>query len=447
MRRLGLALLVAAVLAAGCLGSSDEPPQPPGDGTDVDREGPQLAEPVNVSKQFPGTEPVVDVAPDGTIYLQGIGQTESLRDDPDDLVLPPLVNRVWRSDDGGATWTDVTPPLTGGNASCDGFVAVDGDGTVYAANCYIQAIVGTGSTTLELYRSRDRGETWERLAVPPFPEPMHRMWIVPDGEDTINLAVEALFPHGGLYHLRSTDDGDTWQGPTPVDPGSYFGSDLAVGPDGTQYAARIETEFGQDGSYHYPGPWWMRVSTDDGVTWTRKPMFELEGELATVWQSLAVDEDGTAYMVWTETLDGTARLRYAFSTDQGDSWEGPRTIGTGDASHTLAWAHARGPGELVLTWYEAQERGAPPDLNASWRGHVGVLSSADTADPTLTSTRATPWVVHEGPICVRGPACDGNRELADYSWVDVGPEGQVHSAFADSTWTQPDAFPVYVGPE
>src|SRR2546428_3991251 len=92
-------------------------------------------------------EPGIDVAPDGTIYVNA----------PAGLLsnLPGSPSFVFRSDDGGATWT-LTPPglradLPGGG---DSDLSIDPvTGTLYMTDLWL------GSATVS--RSTDRAATWE----------------------------------------------------------------------------------------------------------------------------------------------------------------------------------------------------------------------------------------------------------------------------------------------
>src|SRR5438093_598399 len=99
-------LVLLALLLAGCAASPA--PIAPGDLL------PHVLPPVAVSKDAPGAEPVVALAPDGTLYVEGVGRIDR----------PPSqvgqnVNKVWRSTDNGSTWQDVTPPLQGQERSND----------------------------------------------------------------------------------------------------------------------------------------------------------------------------------------------------------------------------------------------------------------------------------------------------------------------------------------
>lgn len=450
MRTVGLAILLVAAGLTGCLGDEPAVERSPADGTDEGGPAePVFASAVNVSKQHPGAEPVVDVASDGTIFVQGQGFEEEPGLTAYAYPGEQTQSRVWRSTDGGESWTDVSPPGRGRNSSCDAYLAVAPDDTVYAANCFIVSYPAPAE--MALYRSDDLGSTWTELTDPPFPPDVHRMWLVPEGESTLHVAVESQYPAGGLSYLVSHDRGETWQGPFPVDPDTFWGSELAVDSErDIIYAARLAHEADpsdqEDGTKH-TGPFYLRISDDGGRTWERRPIAELEGPIATqAWQPLTVDPAGTLYLVWAEGEEGRAVVHYAFSTDQGQSWEGPVALTSIPGTQTLVWAQARGSGELGISYYHAEEAGLPGQMDASWYAGYALVGQADTGQPTVQTARVTDWAVHEGGICTEGPSCSEeteDRSLLEFTGVAFGPEDRAHTVFASTKWDGYHGFPLF----
>lgn len=150
---------------------------------------------------------------------------------------------VLRSNDGGATWEPVEADLagaagqTGDAAGADGVHDgdEDGDSLLFHADelevgeevdPHLNAITRVGDLLLmvgergSLFRSRDDGETWERL---PFPYGGSMFGLLPLGGDS----VLAYGLRGRAY--QSDDAGTTW---TEVDTGttaSLFGGDAGAG--------------------------------------------------------------------------------------------------------------------------------------------------------------------------------------------------------------------------
>lgn len=413
---------------------------------------PQFLPPVAVSREWPGAEPVVAVAQDGTIYSEGVGRHPNLATN---------VNKVFRSRDGGTTWQDITPPGPGQERSNDGFVAVGNGETVYAANVF--------SLTFQVYRSNDRGDTWTPLNVPRLPALMHRHWILPVGATRVHVAVEALppgfgpylvgqrppadapsTPNEGLWFFRSDDRGQTWTTPVQIDPIVNFAgqSTMVASADGsTLFVARFEEKSAPRYEPTYTqGHWYLLASTDGGVTWQRREMFDLTSELSTAVPALALDDAGTLYFAWSQLANSTSVVYYASSKDGGRSWSVPYLLSSESRTAAMAFVGAPGPpGVLAVMWYTAEVRGPASLVDAPWHVDYADLEAADTSRPIVQSTRVTPEPVHKGNVCAKGPACRGteDRRLLDYPWMDFGPDGSAHLVFASTSWDKPSAFAMF----
>lgn len=429
-------LVLAALLLAGCAVPSTAPPAAQAPAL------PTFGLPVPVSTDYPGAEPVIAVAPDGTIYVEGIGAG------PDGNV-----NKVSRSDDGGATWIDITPAGPGEERSNDGFVAVSTDGTVYAANVF--------SLTFQVYRSVDEGATWTKLTLPPMPALMHRHWIVAQNE-TVHVTIEALppgfapwlagapsraeagSPNEGMYYMRSDDAGETWSAPVQIDPRVNFAGqgNMVVSDDGRRiYVLRYEEDRPVEEYTYADGSWYLLASEDAGASWERRDVFALTGELSTAVPALALDSVGTLYMGWTQQVGDVTRALYAFSRDA-RAWSDPREpTAAAPGTHAMAWLAARGAGEVGMMWYSAAANGTARAVDAPWFVDYALISGADTDAPSASVVRVTPEPVHHGNICAKGPACGPgeDRSLLDYPWM-VYHEGRAHLAFPSTEWDGPSAF-------
>ena len=436
--RPGVALALAALLLAGCAA----PAGPDGGGVQGGAaDALAFDPPVPVSRDFPGAEPVIAVATDGTLYAEGIGGTGSGN-----------VNKVWRSDDGGASWVDITPPAIGEARSNDGFVAVGNGDRVYAANVF--------QTTFQLFRSDDRGASWVPLPVPRVPALMHRHWIVPTGERTVHVAVEGFppgflpylagqggldavqgTPNDGMWYARSDDLGQTWTLPQHVDPRVNFAGQgpLVASADGQRlYVPRYEDEAGAFSPTYEKGHWYLLASEDGGASWERREMFDLAAELSTAVPGLALDMAGALHFAWTQAEGGSSRLRIAHSSDGGRSWT-QEAIGPRNGTMAMAWVAARGT-DLGLLWYAADVEGPASKVDAPW--------FVDYMEVTANGTRVarvTPEPIHHGNVCARGPACGPgeDRRLLDYPWLVFDPEGRPNVVFASTAWDRPSAFMVF----
>lgn len=443
----GLALLALAMPAtSGCLqtssqaGGSDDAPNAPGTAGDP-VEGP-LAPTTNVSRSAPGAEPVLAVGEEA-MYLQGIGQRpkEEIR------------NRVWRSTDDGASWTELTLPERLHRYSADGFVALAPDGTVYVANAYgPDAPPGNprvfGPNTPQIARSADQGRTWETLPMPRLPESIHRMWIQIPEDDIVHVAVASQSAPAStivgsapgpraLYHVVSENGGETWSNPTVIHPTASLGSTLLVAEDGSLHIALFLRD---------PDRWELATSKDGGQTWQQTGIARFQGAYDGVWTSLSEDDAGTLHLSWVERRQGRPVALHAFSTDGGETWSAPRPLLDTDGSQMLAWSKAAGAGVLDAVWYATDASAEPGSFDAHWRIEVARVANADTEEPHVTARRTTPWVVHQGDVCI-GASCyeaGADRSLLDFVWLTHDREGDTHVAFATTQGgSQGHARPVH----
>ena len=138
--------------------------------------------------------------------------------------------------------------------------------------------------------------------------------------------------HGGeIFFARSSDGGRTFNGPVNLSNSIagdgkgrltrrywHNGSlDLAMGPEGTLYAAWTE----------YEGALWLRRSTDGGDGFSKRLRVSGgEGAGPARGPSLAVDADNAVYLAWTVGEDRSADIRIAKSNDAGRSFGAPRIV-------------------------------------------------------------------------------------------------------------------------
>lgn len=357
-------LLALAAFAAGC--TTPAPPADTGLPSPDLGAALRLLGPVAISTEAPGAEPVIAVASDGTLFVEGVGGIEAAAG------ARTNVNKAWRSTDEGATWRDVTPPGLGQERSNDGFVAVGNGDTVYVAN--------VASLTFQVFRSDDLGDTWVPLEPVRLPLLMHRHWIVPHGPSTLHVVVEALppgfvappaaglTPNEGLWYVRSDDRGDTWSVPVRIDPVVNFAGqgNLVVSADGRRlYVLRYEDEGGAQPRYE-AGLWYLMASEDGGASWERLDAFPLTTELAAAVPSLALDGADTLFMVWSQEVAGTSRLHLARTVDGGRTWSAPFVFGDPQGTQAMPWTDAKGFGRLAVVWYAADVQGTAASVDAPW---------------------------------------------------------------------------------
>jgi photosystem II stability/assembly factor-like uncharacterized protein len=136
---------------------------------------------------------------------------------------------LYRTSDAGATWKRV---LAGDSVTGATDVAIDPDGrTIYAAMYQRQrrgfGFIGGGPGS-GLFRSRDGGDTWEKLStgLPPGVKGRIGIAIAPSQPSTVYAVVESQ--GGGVF--RSDDRGSTWRRQSSTNPRPMYYSQIRIDP-------------------------------------------------------------------------------------------------------------------------------------------------------------------------------------------------------------------------
>ena len=364
-------------------------------------------------------EPGIDVASDGTIYVNA----------PAGLLsnLPGSPSFVFRSDDGGATWAP-TPP--GGRANLpgggDSDLSVDpATGTLYMTDLWL------GSATVS--RSTDRGASWlanplEGVVV------QDRQWVASAGGGNVYHATHQIplglvvsksaAPADGLVYPVST------VAATPVDqtgcvcpPGNLTAE---PGTDPLSSGDRVGLVYATSA-----GGIKFARSTNGAISFTNVPVSApSSADTTQAFPVLASAGNDTLHAVWLEVF-GTAssRVRYARSTDWGASWTVPATLVSAGTS-VYPWVAARGS-KVSVTLYHTDAGGTPDTAAEGSQWFETYLESTDggTTFSPLAIIDSVP--VKSGPICTEGIDCSGDRELLDFQSVTLDGAGR-----ANAVWTR-----------
>jgi photosystem II stability/assembly factor-like uncharacterized protein len=268
---------------------------------------------------------------------------------------------LFRSGDGGATWTPT--PIDPGAFEQGSIARVLVDpanpNVVYAANGSVLNIIVVFAGQKAIYKSTDGGATWTPL-------PLRGTDISSLAIDPVSHAIYAGARVGRIdepvssreYLFVSTDGGTTWTGRTNGLPAETSVTDVAVAPNGVAYAA-----LGSAGVYRSRdgGQQWtatgvelahkgvLQLTAASGVVYaaTLTGLFQSVDEGAS-WSKVAGLPNGTVHTVLIDP--GDARTLYAGTDsavyrtrDGGSSWS---ALGPADlppvtrlalvpASHTL----------------------------------------------------------------------------------------------------------------
>ena len=277
-------------------------------------------------------------------------------------------NRVYRSQDDGATWSSAGITAPAGQSQVTG-IAVAPNGDLWLA----------GANPDDLYRSQDDGATWSSAGI-----------TAPAGQTAV-IGI-AVAPNGDLWLAgttpddvyRSEDDGATWSSAGITAPaGQTSVQGIAVAPNGDLWLAGTIP----DDVYR---------SEDDGATWSSAGITAPAGQ--TNVQGIAVAPNGD---LW---LAGSSPDDVYRSEDDGATWSSAgitapagQTVVTGIAfdprspteDHAVdagaaAWSFALPEPEVTRTGPAAVDHA----VNAG-----GVAWAFATPEPTVTRTAAPPVTV------------------------------------------------------
>jgi hypothetical protein len=363
----------------------------------------------------PMSEPGIAVASDDTIYIDG----------PEGLLsnLPGSPSPVFRSEDGGASWTktpfSLRENLPGGG---DSNIALDpANGAIYMTDLWL------GDSTVST--SSDKGNTWTANPLQGLPI-QDRQWVATSGGGIVYHAVHQIplglvvsKGSGGLLYPQSTIAA------TPVDqtgcvcpPGNVIaqsGGGLLGSSDkvGLIYAT-------SSGGIKFAG------SGNGGLTFAN---VDVQPESANTTDAAfpVVANAGGNHLVatWLNVKGSTSSVAYSDSHDWGATWSAPRTLVSGGAS-VYPWIAARGS-KVAISLYHTSTAGTPDNVPAGAQWFETYLESSDAGATFSAPVSADPTVVKAGPICTEGTGCSANRELGDFQSLALDNQGN-----ADLTWVR-----------
>jgi len=273
-----------------------------------------------------GPSPITNVS-----YAGRVSSLACSPSDPDLYYVAGADGGVWRTRDGGQSWTPITDFMP---TTAIGAVALDpsDENIIYAgtgeANYANHSRYGLG-----LYKSTDGGDTWQHLAENVFAGRTFSK-IVIDHQNT-QILYAAIARAGGFPALaaakghpgatgpvgvfRSTDGGATWTHLTNGIPG-VEASDLAIDPvDPRIIYAAIGNIFGHAGNGIYK-------STNGGDSWTKLAGGLPTTDVGRIALAIAPSDRTRLYTLIAQEADasgGSAQTRGAWRSDNsGATWTG-----------------------------------------------------------------------------------------------------------------------------
>jgi hypothetical protein len=268
---------------------------------------------------------------------------------------------VWRTSDGGVTWARAAElPLEIDGVAFTGHydpaIAFDATGRAFLA-----AVATTSTraiTSIVVFRSTDGGATWTGLYARPINGlTQDKPWIAVDGANGTLHLIWGEFRFGGggaVFHARSTDAGATWAEAKEVrsNVGWPFvaavpgGKVIATYADSSDfaYAVRLST----DGGSTFGGP--VRIGTF-GSCGTKLPDVGMHQLVADTSPRAT---RGRLYAVSCGTAGSAKGVVLTRSTDGGATWSEPALI-SGPADIALpAVAVDDRTGDVIVAWIDGR---------------------------------------------------------------------------------------------
>lgn len=398
-----------------------------------------------------GGEPVIAVADDGSIIVMahpGWTHYHPMTADPDhtELVTPANAQSyMWRSTDGGATWTHIdggvpNAPRSEGTGFSDPDMTVDGTGRIWYTD-----LIALAEQSVSY--SDDHGATWTAgNAVAGAGPYVDRQW-VGSHNDTVYLTANYFVdrsggqsPDGARPFMTTDDDGLTWQaiGYAPC------GGDFLVDPrDGTLVmGCGLGIATSRDGA-----SWDVKAPPTGLHTgfFAHEPAIDTAGGIFTAMngQPLTPGDPNTVVI--------------AYTADRGASWKifdlAPYIEATfgGAGTHVFAWVTAGNQGRAAVSWIGTTETAArPDDVQGDWHIYTAFVTDAHET-PRISLQRVTDAPVHSGPMCTSGTTCQvqsvaldplmgtdsGDRRMGDFFETTLDASGDLLYAFANTN-ARPD---------
>jgi hypothetical protein len=247
------------------------------------------------------------------------------------------------SHDEGAHWLETIPQP---NPTPDGDCDVD----VSPGGAWVILYDWAAGASIAI--TRDQGKTWtlRHGVAPPVTGVVDRPWIAFVGERLL-LSYKGIGQGPGIVVVRvSDDDGATWSSPAVVsllsDPrlANHIGFDFLVGADDAVRIPLVK----YDNDPTVDETFAFLVSRDRGVSWNERPAL---GPLdADVLVGAAVAGNGTTlYWAWH---DDAGKLLEAHSVDDGGTWSPPTLVAEGEFVYTPA-IDGRPDGTATVAWVQS----------------------------------------------------------------------------------------------
>jgi hypothetical protein len=359
------------------------------------------------------SEPGIDVAPDGTLYVNApVGVLSNIPGSP---------SNVYRSDDGGASWAKLPASLKanlpGGG---DSDIAISPNGTLSETDLWL------GNSTVAT--SSDKGQTWTAQPVQGVVG-QDRQWVTATSGGRVYHVVHQL--PSGLWVSRSIDYGLTYpqqvvaasaadQTGCICPPGNIVSED--GGLTGDKVGGVYATSVGGVGFYR---------STNGGLTFTNTTPGPASSATTNGGFPVVADGgNGHLAVVWQAVTGSASTVLFTTSNDFGATWAAPRTIVSSGTS-LYPWVAYSGS-KIAVSLYHTDAAGTPDTVAEGSQWFESYLESTDGGATFSALQVADPTVVKTGPACTGGINCASDRELGDFQQVAIDNAGHAVMSYVRS---------------
>lgn len=329
------------------------------------------------------------------------GRTRALAIDIDDdntIIAGQVSGDVWRSTNGGQSWTRVSPLDKVFGATC---ITQDkrpgkhniwyygtGEGYGTSASAGGAFFLGNG-----VYKSVDNGLTWSQLPSTGnyTPQTFDNVWdivwnITTDPSNTTEDEVYAA-TYGGIW--RSTDGGTTWTMVRGSQSGSYF-TDVMVTPTGVVYAT-----LSSDGVQ--PGIW----RSADGINWTNITPIGFGATFDRIVMCYNPQNENEAYFLGVTPGSGQTSTNYIGEPEQNSLWKYTYVSGDGsgnggnweDRSANIPHNQGQFDNFNAQGGYNLTLAVKPDDSNTLFIGGTNIFRSTDAFATSNNTTQIAGYAI------------------------------------------------------
>lgn len=384
-----------------------------------------------------GGEPNVSISPDGKVVLaDGLGGSPA---------------SLWRSTDAGKTFDHIQPTFakTGGG---DWDMHWIDDKTVIAADLSLEQ-------GIYIHRSTDAGLTWTTTQI--HQDVYDRPWLAVAGKTVYVVAkgFDAI-----PYCYVSTDGGKTFSstpiplygtGTVPAEAGgtspnagealvtnqNAYVDHTATDPKTSDlwvlYGIDSAESYGQKNPTGVPDRLYVAHLEDAayGQQFVSYPVY-LGGagdSFIDGFNWLTIDRNGTMYVLANGGHAKHESTWLSYSSDHGKHWSKLVDVGEPGATNVYGSIAAGAPGTLAMSYIRGSN--TDPSTEQAWYPEMARITNANTAHPSVQRTRITQTPIHTKDICFSGILCGApgfgnNRDLLDYIWDAVAPDGTAFAVWA-----------------